>query len=42
MEVHDIGCRPPVKSPAMLVAKLADELDWTRNSLSALGFKLAA
>jgi len=42
VEVHDLAAAQRVKSPAMLVAKLADELDWTRNSLSALGFKLAA
>lgn len=41
VEAHD-GTSPKAKGPAALVAKLADELDWTRRNLTALGLKLAA
>ncbi|MGW5264822.1 TIM barrel protein [Microbispora sp. NPDC004025] len=41
VEAHD-GTAPKTKGPAALVAKLADELDWTRRNLTALGLKLAA
>lgn len=36
------GAAPRTKGPAALVNRLADELDWTRNHLTALGLKLAA
>jgi sugar phosphate isomerase/epimerase len=42
VEAHDLSSAQRAKSPAALVAKLADDLDWTRNSLTSLGFKLAA
>ncbi|XVQ85569.1 TIM barrel protein [Microbispora siamensis] len=41
VEAHDLTS-PKAKGPAALVAKLADELDWTRRNLTALGLKLAA
>ncbi|MEU6415699.1 TIM barrel protein [Microbispora sp. NPDC046933] len=41
VEAHDVTS-PKAKGPAALVAKLADELDWTRRNLTALGLKLAA
>ncbi|MFF4772068.1 sugar phosphate isomerase/epimerase family protein [Microtetraspora fusca] len=41
VEVHD-WVAPKTKGPAALVARLADELDWTRSNLTALGLKLAA
>ncbi|MEV5410922.1 TIM barrel protein [Thermopolyspora sp. NPDC052614] len=42
VESHDLSAIKKTKGPAALVARLADELDWTRRSLTALGFKLAA
>jgi sugar phosphate isomerase/epimerase len=42
VETHDWSATQKAKTPAALVAKLADELDWTRRSLTALGFNLAA
>jgi sugar phosphate isomerase/epimerase len=41
VEAHD-GTAPKSKGPAALVARLADELDWTRRNLTAMGLKLAA
>jgi sugar phosphate isomerase/epimerase len=41
VEAH-AGTEPKAKGPAALVNRLADELDWTRRHLTALGLKLAA
>ncbi|GAA0421512.1 metabolite traffic protein EboE [Acrocarpospora corrugata] len=41
VEAHD-WTTPKTKGPAALVARLADDLDWTRRNLTALGLKLAA
>ncbi|GGM72975.1 xylose isomerase [Thermopolyspora flexuosa] len=42
VESHDLSGITKAKGPAALVARLADELDWTRRNLTAMGFKLAA
>nr|WP_062336954.1 TIM barrel protein [Herbidospora sakaeratensis] len=41
VEAHE-WVAPKTKGPAALVARLADDLDWTRSNLTALGLKLAA
>ncbi|WP_061291227.1 TIM barrel protein [Herbidospora cretacea] len=41
VEAHE-WFAPKTKGPAALVARLADDLDWTRRNLTALGLKLAA
>ncbi|WP_214107413.1 sugar phosphate isomerase/epimerase family protein [Acrocarpospora catenulata] len=41
VEAHD-WTAPKSRGPAALVARLADDLDWTRQHLTALGLKLAA
>ncbi|GLX95257.1 TIM barrel protein [Herbidospora sp. NEAU-GS84] len=41
VEAHE-WVAPKTKGPAALVARLADDLDWTRRNLTALGLKLAA
>ncbi|WP_066366270.1 TIM barrel protein [Herbidospora mongoliensis] len=41
VEAHE-WFAPKTKGPAALVARLADDLDYTRRSLTALGLKLAA
>jgi len=42
VESHDLSAVRKSKGPAALVSRIADELDWTRRNLTALGFKLAA
>ncbi|WP_405142550.1 TIM barrel protein [Sphaerisporangium sp. NBC_01403] len=42
VEAHGLASPAKGKGPAALVATLADELDWTRRNLTALGLKLAA
>jgi Sugar phosphate isomerases/epimerases len=42
VESHDLSAVRKSKGPAALVSRIADELDWTRRNLTAMGFKLAA
>jgi sugar phosphate isomerase/epimerase len=42
VETHDLAVPVRTKGPGALVSALADELDWARRNLTALGLQLAA
>ncbi|MET9064805.1 sugar phosphate isomerase/epimerase family protein [Streptosporangium sandarakinum] len=42
VETHDLAVPVRAKGPGALVTALADELDWARTNLTALGLRLAA
>ncbi|GII95681.1 sugar phosphate isomerase/epimerase family protein [Sinosporangium siamense] len=42
VETHDLAVPLRTKGPGALVSMLADELDWARTNLTALGLQLAA
>ncbi|GHE38897.1 xylose isomerase [Streptosporangium violaceochromogenes] len=42
VEAHELATPPRAKGPGALVSMLAEELDWARTNLTALGLRLAA
>ncbi|GAT70352.1 xylose isomerase [Planomonospora sphaerica] len=42
VEIHDLAVPLRTKGPGALVSALAEELDWARSNLTALGLRLAA